>query len=79
MRNQPSGMAAAVSAGRRQYPFITLCPRMAISPTSPGATSLPSQSTTRIWTPSIGVPIEPGFRSRSGWLNEATGEVSDSP
>ena len=27
----------------------------------------------------MGVPIEPGFCSRSGWLNEATGEVSDRP
>ena len=27
----------------------------------------------------MGVPIEPGLRSRPGWLNEATGEVSDRP
>src|SRR5215469_11184200 len=27
----------------------------------------------------MGVPIEPGLRSRSGWLNEAIGEVSDRP
>ena len=39
----------------------------------------PSSSTTRISTPSIGVPIEPGLRSRSGWLKEATGEVSERP
>ena len=52
---------------------------MAISPTSPGATSAPSSSTTRIRTPRMGVPIEPGLRTRSGWLNEATGEVSDRP
>ena len=26
-----------------------------------------------------GVPIEPGLLGRSGWLNEATGEVSESP
>ena len=25
------------------------------------------------------VPIEPGMRSRSGWLKHATGEVSDRP
>ncbi len=27
----------------------------------------------------MGVPIEPGLRSRPGWLNDATGEVSDRP
>ena len=27
----------------------------------------------------FGVPIEPGLRSRPGWLNDATGEVSDRP
>ena len=58
---------------------MTLWPRMTISPTSPWATSLPSSSTAFISTPSIGVPIEPGLRSRSGWLKEATGEVSESP
>src|SRR5215471_8284358 len=52
---------------------------MAISPTSPCATSWSSPSTTRICTPRMGVPIEPGLRSRSGWLNEAIGEVSDRP
>src|SRR4029453_10557180 len=30
-------------------------------------------------SPRTGVPIVPGLRSRSGWLNEATGEVSDRP
>ena len=58
---------------------MMLCPRMAISPTSPAGTSRPSPSTARISTPSNGVPIDPGLRSRSGWLKEATGEVSDSP
>ena len=29
--------------------------------------------------PIVGSPIEPGLRGRSGWLNDATGEVSDSP
>ena len=58
---------------------MTLWPRIAISPTSPCGTSAPSSSTARISTPAIGVPIEPGLRSVSGWLNEATGEVSDSP
>ena len=58
---------------------MMLCPRITISPISPCATSLPSSSTQRISTPSIGVPIEPGLRSLSGWLNEATGEVSESP
>jgi hypothetical protein len=52
---------------------------MAISPISPGATSAPVSSSSRIATPSMGVPIEPGLRSRWGWLNAATGEVSDSP
>ena len=45
---------------------MTLCPRMAISPTSPEATSTPSSSTSFISTPSMGVPIEPGLRPRSG-------------
>ena len=58
---------------------MTLWPRIAISPTSPWATSAPSSSMTRISTPSIGRPIEPGLRSRSRRLNEATGEVSDRP
>src|SRR4051794_34589911 len=52
---------------------------MAISPTSPRVTSPPSSSTSRISTPRMGVPIDPGLRSACGWLNEATGEVSDSP
>ena len=30
-------------------------------------------------TPAIGVPTKPGLRTLSGWLNDATGEVSDSP
>ena len=58
---------------------MTLWPRMTISPTSPCATSLPSSSTTFISTPAIGVPIEPALRSRSGWLKDATGDVSESP
>ena len=58
---------------------MMLWPRITISPTSPCGTSFPSSSQTCISTPSIGVPIEPGLRSRSGWLNEATGEVSDRP
>ena len=48
---------------------------MAISPTSPWATGLPSLSATIISTPSIGVPIEPGLRSAFGWLNDATAEA----
>ena len=79
MRNQPSWMASAVASGLPQYPFITLWPLIAISPTSPGGTSAPSASIRRISTPAIGVPIEPGLRTLSGWLNEATGEVSDRP
>ena len=58
---------------------MMLWPLITISPISPCGTSLPSSSTTFISTPSIGVPIEPGLRSLSGWLNEATGEVSESP
>ena len=58
---------------------MTLWPLMTISPTSPCSTSLPSSSTSFISTPSIGVPIEPTLRSLSGWLKEATGEVSESP
>ena len=58
---------------------MMLWPLITISPTSPWSTSLPSSSTTFISTPSIGVPIEPGLRSLSGWLNEATGEVSERP
>ena len=52
---------------------------MAISPISPSGTVWPASSTSRICTPSTGTPIEPGLRSMSGRLNEATGEVSDSP
>src|ERR687897_3864369 len=58
---------------------MTLSPRMAISPTSPTGTSMPSRSTHRISHPGIATPMVPGFRSRSGMLNEATGEVSESP
>lgn len=29
--------------------------------------------------PSTGVPTDPALRSAWGWLNEATGEVSESP
>ena len=39
----------------------------------------PASSTSRISTPSMGVPMEPGLRTLSGWLNDATGEVSESP
>ena len=58
---------------------MTFSPLIAISPTSPCSTSLPSSSTTFISTPRTGTPIEPGLRSMSGWLNDATGEVSESP
>ena len=58
---------------------MTLWPRMTISPTSPVATSLSSSSTSFISTPAIGVPMDPALRSLSGWLNEATGEVSLRP
>ena len=36
-------------------------------------------SSSRISTPSTGVPIEPGRRGSDGRLNDATGEVSVSP
>ena len=65
VRNQPS---ASTPPSIPQYPFITLWPRMAISP-----------STSFISTPSTGSPIEPGLRSRSRRLNDAIGDVSDSP
>src|SRR3712207_3548721 len=52
---------------------------MAISPSSPAGTSRHSVSTQRMSTPQIGVPIEPGLGGRSGWLNEATGDVSERP
>ena len=58
---------------------MTIGPRTTISPTSPWATSEPSSSTTLTSAPAIGVPIVPGLRSLSGWLNVTTGEVSDSP
>jgi hypothetical protein len=45
---------------------MMLWPRIATSPTSLWATGLRSSSTTRISTPSIGVPIEPGLRSMWG-------------
>ncbi|MGH3201259.1 MAG: MerR family transcriptional regulator [Streptosporangiaceae bacterium] len=40
------------------------------APTSPCGTSWSSPSTTRIWTSRMGVPVEPGLRSRPGRLNE---------
>src|SRR5262249_9288086 len=69
VENQPSLIASAVASGRFQYPFITLGPLTWISPAVPVGTSLPSSSTRRTWTPSIGVPIDPARRSASGWLN----------
>ena len=53
---------------------MTFGPRTAISPTPSGATS-----SSRISTPSIGVPIEPRLRAPPGRLNDATGDVSVSP
>jgi hypothetical protein len=52
---------------------MTLWARTAISPApSTGSSNF-------ISTPATGVPIEPGLRPRRASLNEATGEVSDSP
>ena len=53
---------------------------MTISPISPSA-DLGVVGSRRAGTPrrAIGVPTEPGLIGRSGWLNEAIGEVSDSP
>ncbi len=79
MRNHSPFMTSAVASGLPRYPFITLVPLIAISPTSPSGTSFQSPSIRRIAQPSTGVPIEPGLRTLSGWLNEATGEVSDRP
>ena len=72
-------MASAVASGLFQYPFITFSPRMTISPTSPGATSVSSGPQSWNSTPRIGIPTEPGLTGRSGWLKEAIGEVSDNP
>ena len=58
---------------------MTFSPRITISPISPSATSWSSSSRSPNSTPRIGVPIEPGLVGRSGWLNDATGEVSESP
>ena len=53
---------------------------MAISPTSPGGDVVAVVvDQAHLARRAIGVPIEPGLRSACGWLNEATGEVSDSP
>ena len=55
-------------------------PLIAISPTSPtSVTSFHSLSISLHCTPQTGTPIEPGRGSRSGSLNVATGEVSESP
>jgi hypothetical protein len=58
---------------------MTLWPRIASSPASPCGRGRPSSSSTRISTPSTGRPIDPGFRSASRRLNEASGDVSESP
>ena len=54
-------------------------PRMTISPMASPLTSTSSSSRSPNSTPRIGVPTEPALVGRSGWLNEAIGEVSDSP
>lgn len=56
---------------------MMLCPRMAISPMSSAV--FQSASMRRISTPQIGVPIEPALAGLPGWLNEATGAVSERP
>src|SRR5882757_282117 len=79
VENQPSLIAASVASGRFQYPFMTLGPLTSSSPGLPPVTSLPFSSTRRTCTPSIGVPIDPGRRSASGWLNVTAGDVSERP
>ena len=59
---------------------MTLCPRIAISPTtSASSTVFHSGSISLTSTPQIGMPMEPGRGSCPIWLNVATGDVSDSP
>ena len=56
----PSRRTAAVACGSFQYPIMNCGPRMTSSPCSPGATSLPSRSTTRHSVRARGCPMEAG-------------------
>ncbi len=60
-----------------------LCPRITTSPIPPtGSNSIrPSTSAAAISasTPQTARPTVPGLRPKTGWLNVATGDVSDNP
>ena len=60
-----------------------LCPRSTTSPISPcGSSSIRSSisgAAISASVPQIARPTVPGLRPKTGWLNVATGEVSDSP
>ena len=56
---QPPRWRNAFSSGRFQYPFMTVPPRAAISPTSPTGTSWSSSSTMRTSTSGDGRPCVP--------------------
>ena len=72
----PLRNAVAVASGRRQYSRNTPDPRTSSSPGVPGATGVPSASTSRTSTPGSGVPTNPGRRSpRSGFESAMANSV----
>ena len=80
MCSQPPFSVLPVASGRLRYPFITLWPRIRISPiwSLPGGIGWSLVSATRICTPQIGLPTDSGFRS-PGRLNEEVLPVSERP
>ncbi len=54
-----------LAAGLRQYPDVTVAPRMAISPMTPVSSNRPASSTTATSGPA-GSPTDPGFRTPGG-------------
>ena len=66
------GLTCSLNAGVLAGAMLTLIPRF----DGGKALSVVERDGVTVFQ---GVPIEPGLRSACGWLNEATGEVSDSP
>ncbi len=65
VRNQPSRNAAAVASGASRYPVATDGPRIASSPTAPGASVRPASSSTATSQPTAR-PTDPGLRTPGG-------------